>query len=105
MGLFGQSSEDRRVEYVCVCEPMLRKISGHQIEKGMNGSNLFFSPMHTKAWASVEAGVFYAVGSYCLDRFNRNPGPRLSTCQYMLQTGIGTSQIYGKTKNGSIYHI
>lgn len=29
-----------------------------------------------EAWASVEAGVTYSMGSYALDQFHRNPGAR-----------------------------
>ena len=45
------------------------------------GRVVFLSLWHdTKASSSVEGGVFYAIGSHCVDRFNRNPGPRLGTC-------------------------
>ena len=69
-----QSSGDRDVEDMC--ENMYAKQKREGIHFGC-----FLSLWHdTKAWSSVEAGVFYAIGSYCLDRFNRNPGPRLGTC-------------------------
>ena len=41
---------------------------------------IFLISIDTEAWSSVEAGIIYAMGAYCLDRFNRNPGSRLDEC-------------------------